>query len=254
MATKMCVIQVFLGHQEGIAKFCRTIIQLNAPSPQARYLTDGHWAITSAAPLTFSVLCNSTSSSSKVIKIRTQIDIVSLDLTCSAYNGHMTLLPFYQKRTRYNLTDQFRLFIQNYNFELISVWKTFEIELPNFSDIQIPPKLKENKEIPVDRLIREIKNNPLDLEPMPASSPFWTYMIDAIGLGIFLVLIFLSFGAGFKIVCQNSKFVNGRSRGDERRTVDVEHQTRASLMWHHRHPAGKMYPWKMTPQSSADHQ
>ena len=191
MATKMCVIQVFLGHQEGIAKFCRTVIQLNAPSPQARYITDGHWAITSAAPLTFSVLCNSTSSSSKVIKIRTPIDIVSLDLTCSAYNGHMTLLPFYQKRTRYNLTDQFRLFIQNYNFGLISVWKTFEIELPNFSDIQIPPKLKENKEIPVDRLIREIKNNPLDLEPMPASPPFWTYMLDAIGLGILLALIFI---------------------------------------------------------------
>ena len=124
------------------------------------YITDGHWAITSAALLTPSVLCNSTSFSSKVVKVMTPvIDIVSLDLTCSAYNGHMTLLPYYKKRTRYKLTDQFRFFIQNYNFGLISVWKTFEIELPNFSDIRIPPKLKENEEIPVDRLISEIKKN-----------------------------------------------------------------------------------------------
>ena len=163
----------------------------------------------------------------------------------------MTFLPFYQKRTQYNLTYQFRLFIQSYNFGLISLWKTFEIELPNFSDIRIPPKLKENKEIPVERLISEIKNNPLDLEYMPASPPFLTYMIDAVRLGIFWPW-FSSFGTGFKIVCQNLKFINGRSRGDERRTVDVEHETRASMMWHHRHPAAN--PWKMTPQSSADHQ
>ena len=134
----------------------------------------------------------------------------------------MTLLPFYQKRTRYNLTDQFRLFIQNYNFGLISVWKTFEIELPNFSDIQIPPKLKENKEIPVDRLIREIKNNPLDLEPMPASPPFWTYMLDAIGLGILLALIFIfrrrlqNCMSKFKICKRSVK--RGRKEDSGRRT------------------------------------
>ena len=191
LATKMCVIQIFLGHQEGITKFCRTVIQPNTPSPQAKYLTDGHWAITSAVPLTFSVLCNSTSSSSRVIRIRTPIDIVSLDLACSAYNGHMTLLPFYQKRTKYDLKDQFRLFIQNYNFGLISIWKTFEVQLPNFTDIKIPPKLMEYKEIPVDRLISELKNDPLELEQMPASPPFWIYMLDAVGIGIILAVVFL---------------------------------------------------------------
>ena len=80
---------------------------------------------------------------------------------------------------------------------------------------------------------------------MPARPPFWTYMIDAIGYGILLALIFI-----LRRMLQNcmskSKFVNGRSRRDARRTVDVEHQTRASLMWHHRHPAAKMKPLRMT--------
>ena len=115
--------------------------------------------------------------SRRSLELGPPIDIVSLDLTCSAYNGHMTLLsgllPLYQKRTRYNLTDQFRLFIQNYNFGLISVWKTFYNKLKCLT------------------LISEIKINPLDLEPMPANPPFLTYMIDAIGLGIFLALIFI---------------------------------------------------------------
>ena len=94
--------------------------------------------------------------------------------------------------------------------------------MPNFSNIQIPSKLKENKEIPVDRLIREIKNNPLDLEPMPASPPFWTYMIDAIGLGIFLVLIFIfrrrlqNCMSKFKICKRSVK--RGREEDSGRRT------------------------------------
>ena len=59
----------------------------------------------------------------------------------------MTFLPFNQKMTRNNLTDPFRFFVQNYNFDLISV--EIEIELPNLSDIQIPQKLQENKENPL---------------------------------------------------------------------------------------------------------
>ena len=190
VSTEMCVIQVFLGHQDGITKLCKTVIQPNDPSPQARYLTDGHWAITSAVPLTFSVICNSTASSSKVITTRTPIDIISLDLTCSAFNGYMTLLPFFQKRTHYNLTDQFRRFIQNYHFGLIKVWRQFELKVPNFLAIKIPAKLKEIKEIPMDNLINELQESQVELEDMPAGPPFWVYMLDAVGLIFILVILF----------------------------------------------------------------
>ena len=191
MSTKMCVIQVFLGQREGINKFCKSIISTNAPSPQARYLTDGHWVITSATPLIFSVLCNSTSYTTKVITTKTPVDIVSLELTCSAFNGYMTLLPFYQRRTKFNLTDQVRQFINNYQFGLINVWKDFESKLPNFSDIKIPSKLIEKDEIPMDSLIEELKNNQIKLEPMPASPPYWKYLLIAIGVVFILAIVFV---------------------------------------------------------------
>ena len=57
---------------------------------------------------------------------------------------------------------------------------------------------------------------------MPASSPFWTYMIDAIGLGILLALIFIfrrrlqNCMSKFKICKQSVK--RGREEDSGRRT------------------------------------
>lgn len=92
------------------------IIIQDACSPQASYLTDDNWFIT-VKSLTFSVFCNSTSTS-MIIKM-----IVPLDIICSATNGHFMLLPHDQKERKYGSVNI------SFSEELLKEWnislKTF---------------------------------------------------------------------------------------------------------------------------------
>ena len=191
LSSSMCIVHLFLGHTDKVKKFCEILVTPNAPTPQARYLSDGHWVITSAAPLTFSVGCNASSSTNQVIKVSPPLDIIRLPLACSAFNGRMTLPPFFHKESKYNLSSLFRQFLQNYKFGLINVWKSFDISLPSFGNIGIPKKLKTVKEMPLDNLIFELKNSIPDIEPMPADIPIYYYLLGA--LGIIILVLFCCF-------------------------------------------------------------
>jgi hypothetical protein len=183
--TEMCVIQIFMNNREKIKMYCKEVIIPRDPFPRAEYLTDGHWLVTTDIPLTFSVLCSSTKSRDIITKV--PMDIVILDMTCSAYNPRLTLLPYYNRESHYNMTEAFTLFLKQYNGDAMSLWKTFELAAPN-TTIIIPPKLKEMKEIPVDQLIDELDKYKLTLKPMPIAPRYW---ICALGTFIPIVILAL---------------------------------------------------------------
>jgi hypothetical protein len=162
MATEMCVMHLFNGIKVKIKQYCQEMVVINAPSPQAEYLRDGHWLIISDEPLTLSILCNATQST---VVTKTPMDIIMLNETCSAHDAHFSLLPYYHKESTYNMTETFTTFLKKYSTDVVKVWEAFDREIPNITLI-IPPKLKDIDEMPLDKLIAELTDYELSLEPM----------------------------------------------------------------------------------------
>ena len=187
MSSKMCVINLLRNNKEDISKYCKIIIIPNTYSPRAQYLSDGHWLITSTENISFSVSCKSIAP--YTITTKAPFDIIQLDSTCSAYSAYMTLLPYYHKESRYNITQTFKLFLQSYSFGYMSLWKTFDSIVPNFNEVKIPPKLKEIKEIPIDTLKQELDEMNLNLEPMPASPRYWICLLGTLGILLLLAVV-----------------------------------------------------------------
>jgi hypothetical protein len=211
--TGMCVVQIFMEKREGISRFCKEIIIPRPPFPQARYLTDGHWLVTADTPLTFSVLRNSTKSKEMTAKV--PIDIIRLDMTCSAYNPRLTLLPYYNKESRYNMTTAFTLFLKQYKGDGMTLWETFERAVPN-TTIIIPPKLKEMKAIPIDTLIDELNKYKLTLKPMPNSPRYWICV-----LGLLAIILILALLIRFRHKLPNCSKNKSKKRSVERGKKDV---------------------------------
>jgi hypothetical protein len=61
--------------------------------PLANYLSNRVWIITTQAYLMFSVVCQETKSKQFIVTVRASIAKVKLELTCSAFNDYLTLLP-----------------------------------------------------------------------------------------------------------------------------------------------------------------
>jgi hypothetical protein len=183
ISTKMCVMQLFGGDRDRIKEYCQEIVLPNAPSPQAEYLRNGHWLITSEKPLTLSLLCNMTQST---IVTKPPMDIVALNATCSAHDAHFSLLPYYHEESKYNMTSTFTTLLQKYSTKVVHVWEKFDRQMPNTSLI-IPPKLKDVDEVPLDRLIDELNDYNLSLEPMDMD--YDRYILYGLVTFLFILLL-----------------------------------------------------------------
>jgi hypothetical protein len=219
MATKMCIMHLFNGAKDKIKQHCQEMVVLNAPSPQAEYLRDGHWLITSDEPLTLSILCNTTQST---VVTKTPIDIIALHETCSAHDAHFSLLPYYHKESTYNMTETFTTFLRKYSADVVKVWAAFEDTIPDMKLI-IPPKLKDIDEVPLDKLIADLTDYNLSLEPMGIDlDRYWLYGL----LTFLLVVLLLAFCCRKRLQKLLRKYnVNSKfrwSKGERKREVSEQ--------------------------------
>ena len=214
-SSKLCIIKIFMGDENGINKFCKTIVNPNVILPLAEYLTDGQWAVVTLSPLKFEILCQSPGNLSRnSITVKPPLDIVTLPMSCSAYSGHITLVPFYHQESVYNLSTNLQIFLANYHFIRVKIWKPFVHIFPDFNKIKLPPKLQEIKEIPMGALIDELNQVNLKLEPMSGTS-IWTYIsIILIILAVFIIICFCCrkrFQNCYKI-CKNMRLAKSGKR------------------------------------------
>jgi hypothetical protein len=211
LSTKMCVMHLFSGDRQKIKQYCQEMVLPNEPSPQAEYLRDGHWLITSEKPLTLNLLCNTTQST---IVTKPPLDIITLNATCAAHDAHFSLLPYYHKESKYNMTDAFTVLLQKYSTEVVHVWEPFDRHIPS-GNLTIPPKLKDMKEVPLDKLISELKDYNLSLEPMDMD--YDRYILYGLVTFLFVVML-LAFLFRKKLLnCLNlinHKWSSGRREGE----------------------------------------
>ena len=188
MGNSICLIHLFLESVTEINKYCLTMVQPSHISPRAQYLLNGHWVIVSNTSLTFKVICKGTDTSG-IIKTKVPLDTISLGIGCSAFSGQITLLPYYHKESKYNLTNSLEMFLKKFRINTLSLWRTLDVAFPNVSSIKIPKKLTIPTKIPINELINQL-NNYNDISPMPKETPFWIYVILILAIIIIIVLAY----------------------------------------------------------------
>ena len=97
-----CIVSLFRHDNPGITKYCAPIARPTNGAPKAYYLANGSWLLVSRPPVKLTVVCPSGSTTKSVTKA---IDIVQLEVECSAAGDSIFLPPYYASETHLSLPD-----------------------------------------------------------------------------------------------------------------------------------------------------
>lgn len=94
----------------------------------AEYLSEGVWLVATQVALRFTVVCrnseNRITSNKRIVK--PPIGIVRWNMSCAASNDYIKLLPFFQKKSQYNIVDPIDNLIKTYtNISNVALWTPF---------------------------------------------------------------------------------------------------------------------------------
>ena len=109
-------------------------------------------------------------------------------MSCTAFSGHITLPPFYHQESNYNISETLKTFIRSYELIEMKMWQPFDNIFPNFTQIKLPRKLKEIKQISMGTLLSELSEVDMHMEPMLQTS-VWDILCFILILVIILLII-----------------------------------------------------------------
>jgi hypothetical protein len=121
--------------------------------------------------------------------VKPPIGILNLDLGCSGHHGSLLLPPYYLKETNYNITNSFQSFFNG--LQTNTLWDQFNQRFPQTTKYDIPPKLKNIKQFPMDTLLAELPEVRLISMKIPSwiESPWFYITIVSTSL-VIMALIF----------------------------------------------------------------
>ena len=102
---RFCITALFIGNKERVEQNCQTVVKLNAVLLMAEYFTDGNWIITTQQKLTFSLLCQENGGGVREMEVQPPLDIIRLPVSCSTSNEYMSLMPYYQRESKFFVED-----------------------------------------------------------------------------------------------------------------------------------------------------
>ena len=172
-----CITALFMKNTETIEQNWQTVVQLKTFLPMAEYLTDGNWIITTQRKLVFSLVCQENQGGVREIELQPPLDIIQLPMSCSASNEYMSLMPYYQKESKFQVEDSVSELLLNARVANATIWKPFHEKLPNFSAIQLPGRLQAVEKIPLRKLIAELAGQDDLVEDTTGSYPAWLYAV-----------------------------------------------------------------------------
>ena len=97
-----CIVNLFRLQRPAIEKFCAPVIRPTNDAPKAYYLTDGKWLIVSRPPTRLTIVCPQATRTQSVIQV---VEVITLDLECSATGDSLYLPPYYASETHLDLPD-----------------------------------------------------------------------------------------------------------------------------------------------------
>ena len=176
-------------------KYCKVTVKLNAILPVARYLTNGHWVVSTQTKLPFVKMCergHETVTSDLIV--RPPIQLIALEESCTAVTGEMTLPPHYHKESKFDVTNVLETFMDSYNVSSVKLWEPIHSKITNLSAIKIPTKLKDLETIPMDRLVNELTSiTPIDPSFGFNDWPNWVYAILGMATALLIGIAIFSY-------------------------------------------------------------
>ena len=98
-------------------------------------------------------------------------------MLCSSSNEYISLMPYCQKESKFQVEDSISELLLNARVAYATIWKPFHEKLPDFSAIQLPGWLQAEEQIPLRKLIRELAGEDDLVEDTTSSYPAWLYVV-----------------------------------------------------------------------------
>ncbi|CAG2251811.1 unnamed protein product [Mytilus edulis] len=181
--SKFCIVALFRNDVKLIENNCHNTIKINAILPMAEYLSSGTWIIVTAKPLRMSINCGPNIQAVEKI-MKPPIDLLTLEVGCSANNDQLTLLPYYQLESKLNIDEPFAKFMKNYNNTYVNMWKHLYDIIPENQSRPLLQALKGIETLSMDSLVQKLNgdNKMPDLQKRESTFPIWVYIVLTVAI------------------------------------------------------------------------
>ena len=205
--------------------YCKTTVKPNFLLPMTLHIMQGLWVIAPQKELRFSVTCPEDKRS--IFISRPPLDTIKLGMSYSATSDYLTLLPFYHNESGFAVSNPLGNHLTSSNSTRFQLWEPFLSKLPNFTKMELPPELKDVKEIPMRHLLLRLRHL---CQISKERKCIWIYFLIAV------IIIALCVASVAVVYCKYGKSAKGkfwlaRKRGktvkpSEYKTVPVKPESR----------------------------
>ena len=190
--SKTCLISLFMKNTDKIGRYCFPEIYTNVQLPRAVNLEDGIYAISTKETFSLRLSCQNENENTE-LKIKPPLSIINLQMTCSAHNQEITLLPYFSAQATVRADNQpFFALLRESNFSEVKIWEPFLRSFPNLSDVALPDSLKTVEKIPMDSFIQNMKSYQQLSIGTSWQLPLWSKFLIS---GIVLFILFVIYNA-----------------------------------------------------------
>ena len=183
--SQFCVTALFKDDSRLVQQNCQVNVKLNSTLPQAEYIADGRWMVSTIRPLTFSVMCPD--QSHYMAKVRPPMGVVMVNMSCVGTSEALTLTPYFQQESTVSLNDAMLNTISHYALSNATLWEPLYRLVPRTTPIQLPDELKDISEINLDPLLQRLHS--LRANKPVVKQPWWEYVMWGLGIGLTIVVI-----------------------------------------------------------------
>ena len=181
--SKKCEIALFMKVGYKIDKYCKIEVSVDTSLPRAEYISNGKWVITTNEDLILVINCKNKQESTE-IRVRAPVGIISLQETCSASNEFLTLPPFYERESKFNVEISESEFFKNYNKTRSHFWNPIKHKFPTFDPVKVTNKLETLKKFSVENLEQELDKMYYQTDDSKWEFPEWIWT-----LFLFIIII-----------------------------------------------------------------
>ena len=180
--SEFCLSGLFTNNSKIIENSCHVNVRINARLPRAKYLSNGNWLVSTNERLQFSVSCPDESVA--FMHVNPPVKIIKLGAGCTAINDRVTLTPYYQKESRFQINSS--LIYSQINLIEDKLWTPFRKTVQNITRIKVPTEFHPLSPIPMKHLLSRIRQ--LNAKKAQGRSVYF-YVLIGSGIALAAVLI-----------------------------------------------------------------
>ena len=149
-----CVISLFLRNAVEASTLCQTKVSA-IKLPQAQRQDEENWSLAMTKVIVLTLLCKD--DYSYEVQVEPPIALLYVPPGCTAFSTAMTLPVYVSGRTDFGVKEPERSLLRRYNNSVLDIWEPLREPHQVLDPINIPPELGHIKDMPLDRLFRQLQ-------------------------------------------------------------------------------------------------